>query len=122
MPRDGSRARRVADQVRRELAQLLARDVADPRVANVTINDVEMSVDLAHARIFVAFPADDDPQVTMAGLDAASGFLRRRLAPEIRLRVVPTLKFIHDTSMDNADRIEQLLAAARKRTPGSPEQ
>ena len=110
MPRDSARAQRVGDQIQRELSVLLAREVSDPRVIDVVINEVEMSADLAHAKIFVSPGFGADAVQAMAGLEAATPYLRRLLAPRLRLRSMPTLRFIHDDSLDNAERIEALLA------------
>lgn len=118
MTHDSNRPRRVGDLIRRELAELLAREVADPRLAGVVVSDVEVSRDLAHARIYVFVPTGSEAEQVMAGLRAAGGFLRRALAPRLRLRVVPHLHFDQDTSMDNADRIDALLAEAARRHRG----
>ena len=93
---------------------MLSREVADPRLHSVLVSDVEVSKDLSHARIFVVAPADRDSSETMAGLQAAGGFLRRQLSQRIRLRVVPKLNFVFDDTMDKGARIDALLAAAPK--------
>lgn len=115
MPQESNRPRRVGDQIRRELAELLAREVADPRLSGVVINDVEVSRDLANARIYFVTPTGSVPEQVVDGLRAATGFLRRALAGRLRLRIVPQLRFERDTTMDSAERIEQLLAAAARR-------
>jgi ribosome-binding factor A len=116
MPRDGSRARRVGDQIQRELSTLLSREVSDPRVYGTTVSEVEVSPDLGHARIFVTVPLGGDSATVMEGMNAANAYLRRGLAARLRLRVMPTLKFIEDTTMDNAEHIAHLLAGVRSPT------
>ena len=114
MPRDGSRPRRVADQIQRELSTILLREVSDPRVAGAMVSDVEVSADLQHAKVFVQISMGDDPAEVMGGLDAASGFVRRLLAPRLRLRSMPSIRFVQDTTMDEAEHIESLLAGLRQ--------
>ncbi|NKC13541.1 MAG: 30S ribosome-binding factor RbfA [Gammaproteobacteria bacterium] len=107
-----TRIHRVADQIRRELSDLLGHKVADPRLNGGLINDVEISKDLAYARVFVIVPAGGDKAAMIEGLEAAAGFLRRELAQRIRLRVVPKLTFTIDDTMEQAARIESLLSEA----------
>ena len=114
MPRDGSRPRRVADQIQRELSTILMREVSDPRVAGAMVSDVEVSADLQHAKVFVQISMGDDPAEVMQGLDAASGFVRRLLAPRLQLRSMPSIRFIQDTTIDDAEHIESLIADLRR--------
>ena len=80
MPENFTRARRVGDQIRRDLAELISREVADPRVRGALVSDVEVSRDLAHANVYIICPADNDSAACLEGLGRANGFLRRRLA------------------------------------------
>lgn len=118
MARDSARPRRVGDQIRRDLAELMTRELSDPRIGLVTITDVEVSGDLGHAKVFVSLPRDADATQVMAGLTHATPWLRRALAPRLRLRIMPTLKFHQDKTVDEADRIGQLLADATRRHSG----
>lgn len=109
MARDYPRRYRVADQLQRELGVLL-REVKDPRVTGmVTVASVDVSPDLRSAKIYVAILDHDEPDGVIAGLRAARGFLRSRLAGRLDLRVAPELRFIHDTTPDAADRVHRLL-------------
>jgi ribosome-binding factor A len=112
MAGNSTRARRVGDQLRRELSQLLSRNVADPRVEGVSVSDVELSRDLAHATVFIFCPAGSDHADCLQGLRSASGFMRRHVAREIRLRHVPELHFKIDTTLDHAAHMDALIARA----------
>ena len=117
MPQDFSRTERVRHQLQREIAVILQREVKDPRVSMVTVADVEVSRDLAYAKVFVTFFNDDDSEVKQAIkiLNDASGFIRSLLGKRIKARVVPELKFHHDTSLNEGIRMSRLVDEARKR-------
>ncbi len=112
------RTLRVGEQIRRELSRLLQYEVKDPRVCGVTINDVEVSGDFAHARVFYTLFGDQAPgarEASQQGLERAAGFLRARLGREIRIRQIPNLHFIYDNTMEEAERLDTLIEAARRR-------
>ena len=110
----GSRPNRVADQIREEIGQLLARDVHDPGIGFVTITRVQMSPDLQQARIFYTALGDDKARrESQRALGRAATFLRRQIGSRLRLRRVPELTFVYDESIAGQDRIEQLLKALR---------
>ena len=104
-----SRPVRVADQIQRELALLVAREVADPRVGDVTISGVDLSPDLRHARVLVTPSRDTDGDAAALALNRAGGFLRSRLARRVRLRRLPRLVFEHDRTLETALRIDALI-------------
>ena len=106
----GSRPDRVADQIRGELAMLLARDVHDPGIGFVTITRVQVTADLQVARVFYTVLGDDKSRAASAkALDRALPFLRRQVGSRLRLKRVPELKFQYDEAVAGQDRIEQLL-------------
>jgi ribosome-binding factor A len=106
----GSRPDRVADQIRSEVASMLARDVHDPGIGFVTITRVQVTPDLQHARIHYTALGDDKARTNTAkALGRASVFLRRQIGSRLRLRRVPELEFLYDESIAGQDRIEQLL-------------
>ena len=107
-----SRSIRVADQIRRELAILVARDVADPRVGEVTVSGVDLSPDMRHAKVMVTPGRENDGDASVAALNRAAGFLRSRLGRRIRMRRLPSLAFEHDRTLEHALRIEALIAEA----------
>jgi ribosome-binding factor A len=109
------RADRVAGMLRRELADIVqhAFEYDIPR-GLISITDVEVARDLSHAKIYVAVLEIEQAPEILAFLNENVGQVRRELGTRIRLRLTPSLKFLHDTSSESGQRIEQLLAAARK--------
>jgi ribosome-binding factor A len=106
----GSRPERVADQLRSELAGLLARDVHDPGIGFVTLTRVQVSADLGSARVLYTALGDDRARVeTERALRRAAPFLRRQIGSRLRLKRVPELRFVYDESVAGQDRIERLL-------------
>ena len=110
----GSRPHRVADQLRAELATLLAREVHDPGIGFVTLTRVHVTPDLQQARVFYTAlgPTGDDAKAratTGRALVRATPFLRRQVGSRLRLKRVPELTFTYDESIAGQDRIEQLL-------------
>ncbi|KPK04724.1 MAG: ribosome-binding factor A [Betaproteobacteria bacterium SG8_39] len=111
--RRSGRLSRVGEQVRRELADILRRDVRDPRVAGISLTDVEISPDYAHAVVF--FSCLDAAQVPSAteGLGRAAGFLRSQLAQRVKLYAIPDLRFVYDESIERGDRLSRLIDGLR---------
>jgi ribosome-binding factor A len=101
----------VADQIRGELAMLLAREVRDPGVGFVTLTRVHVSADLQFARVSYTVLGDPKARASSAkALERAAPFLRRQIGARLRLRRAPDLKFVYDDSIAGQDRIEQLLS------------
>lgn len=119
MPRDFSRTLRVAEQIQRDLAELLRTEVKDPRIGMVTLTDVEVTADYAHAKVFFTILGDAE-QIAAAteGLTRAAGFLRHELGHRIKLRSIPQLHFIHDESVERGVRLSQLIDEAVRSTDG----
>jgi ribosome-binding factor A len=106
----GSRPDRVADQLRSELALMLAREVHDPGVGFVTLTRVHVSPDLQQARVmYTALGDDASRKNTARALERAARFLRRQIGSRLRLKRAPELKFVYDDSVAGQDRIEQIL-------------
>jgi ribosome-binding factor A len=106
----GTRSDRVADQIRSELGELLAREVHDPGIGFVTITRVHVTPDLQQARVFYTSLGTDKAQAESGrALERAASFLRRQIGARLRLKRVPTLSFMVDESIAGQDRIEQLL-------------
>ena len=114
MTGDGRRAKRVAEAIRAHLAEALAREVSDPRLAALVITDVRVTDDLSLARISVRLLAGDEDEAlrdsTVTALRHAARRLRRVVSPRLRLRRAPELRFEYDTGPDAVRRVEQLLA------------
>ena len=105
-----NRPDRVAEAIRDELSQLLAREVHDPGVGFITLTRVKMSPDLQAARVYYTTMGDEKAQrETAKALKRAAPFLRRQLGQRIRLRRVPEVEFFYDESIARGDRIEQIL-------------
>ena len=113
MPRDFPRSRRIAEQIQRELSDIIRVELKDPRVGMITITDVEMTPDNAHARVFFTV-LGQQPRIDEAasGLQHAAGYLRSQLAQRIKIRVVPQLHFEYDASVERGIRLSQLIDAA----------
>jgi ribosome-binding factor A len=117
MPRDFSRTLRVAEQIQRDLAEMLRLEVKDPRIGMVTLTGVEVTTDYAHAKVFFTTLGDADRiAAATEGLDRAAGFLRHELGHRIKLRSIPQLHFIYDSSVEHGARLSQLIDAAVKET------
>jgi ribosome-binding factor A len=118
MPRDYSRAARLADQIQRDLSELIRLEVKDPRVGMVTITGVEVSRDLSHARVYVSSLAGEEAmQDSLRALQHAAGFLRSRLAHALTSRTVPALQFVYDASVERGARLSRLIDDALKQDP-----
>jgi ribosome-binding factor A len=122
MAKNNPRARRLGEQIQRELTDLLRRDVKDERIGNVTITAVDVTGDLRTARVhYLVFGKQGpDPQV-QRGLESAAGFLRNALSRSLMIRYTPTLSFSLDTSIEHGVRLAQLIDSANKREPGGGE-
>jgi ribosome-binding factor A len=115
----GSRSERIAEQIRSELALLLAREVHDPGLGFVTITRVQVTSDLQLARVYYTALGDGQAQKSTArALERAVPFLRRQIGSRLRLKRVAELDFIYDESIAGQDRIEQLLNSIRAGGPG----
>ena len=121
MAKEFSRATRVAEQMQRELADLLMFEVKDPRIGMVTITAVEVTGDMAHAKIFYSAPQAKQSSLNHAktlqsvqnGLENSAGYLRTQVAKRMLLRTVPQLHFVYDESIDIGMKMAQLIDAAR---------
>jgi len=119
MPREFSRIDRIGDQMQRELAQLIQREVKDPRVGMVTVNAVKVSRDLGYADIYVSLLSteeltEESPEVkeSISVLNKASGFLRGQVGRAMKLRVVPQLRFHFDTLQGYSRKMDSLIREA----------
>jgi ribosome-binding factor A len=109
----GFRQRRVSDELRVQLAELLMHEIKDPRLGFVTVTEVRVSPDLSHARVFISIlGGEDEEQSALEALGSAKGFLRREIGRRVRLRHTPELHFEVDRTLDHSDRIEELLLEA----------
>ncbi len=122
MPKDYPRSRRIAEQIQRELAQLIRMELKDPRLGGlITITEVEVSSDQAHAKVFFTLLGDaEKTEETSASLKRAAGFLRTQLAHRMQLRTVPELQFEYDASVERGMKLSRLIDEAVGKSPGRP--
>jgi ribosome-binding factor A len=119
----GHRPDRVGDQIRKEISELLAREVHDPGIGFVTLTDVQVTPDLQHARVLYTALGDANARrQTARALTRATPFLRRQIGQRLRLRRVPELQFTFDEGVAAQDRVEHLLREIHEHdTPGAVE-
>lgn len=105
-----NRSNRVAEQMKKELGEIIARKLKDPRIGFVTVTDVEVTGDLQQATVFITVLGDDKKRrETLKGLVQAKGFIRTEIGQRIRLRKTPELMFELDKSFDYGNKIDNLL-------------
>lgn len=109
------RGQRVAEQIARDLAEIIPLEVRDPRVGLVTITGCEITPDYAHARVFFTV-IGSDPAQCEAGLAAAAGMLRNKIFKKLRIHTVPTLHFVHDTSVERGFEMDRVINEAMRLT------
>ncbi|RRV81386.1 30S ribosome-binding factor RbfA [Stutzerimonas stutzeri] len=116
MAKEFSRTQRIGDQMQRELALLIQREIKDPRLGLITITAVDVSRDLSHAKIFITIMGQDDDQEAIKGnlriLNDAAGFLRMQLGKSMKLRTVPQLHFNYDASIRRGVELSSLIERA----------
>jgi ribosome-binding factor A len=119
MAKDNPRARRLGEQIQRELTELLRRHVKDERIGNVTITHVAVTGDLRTARVsYLIFGREGGDVKVQRGLESAAGFLRNALSKSLMIRYTPTLSFELDTSIEHGVRLTQLIDSVNK--PATP--
>ncbi|MDY0073557.1 MAG: 30S ribosome-binding factor RbfA [Thauera sp.] len=110
MAKEFSRSQRVVEQIRRELAELIRLELKDPRVGMITLTEVQITPDYAHAKIYFShLGGAAGLDEVLAGLRRASGFLRRELGRRIRIHTIPELHFHYDRSLEEGSRMSQLI-------------
>ncbi len=114
MAREYARTDRVGQQIQKEIALILMREVKDPRLSMTTVSDVEVTRDLAYAKVFVTFLTNDDNEIkeSITVLNEAAGFIRSLLAKQLRARIMPQLRFVYDKSMAEGVRMAALVDQA----------
>ena len=117
-----SRKDRVAEQIRRELADLIRTELKDPRVGMISLTEVEVTADYAHAKVFFStLAAGDNLPAVMTGLQKASGFLRRELGKRISIHMTPQLHFVFDQSLERGADLSKLIDEASAISDHTPE-
>ena len=109
------RAKQVAEQMKKELSDIISRRIKDPRVGFVTVTDVEVTGDLQQAKVYISVLGDEKKkEESLIGLNKAKGFIRSEIGKRIRLRKTPEISFEFDQSIDYGNRIETLLNQIQK--------
>lgn len=103
---------RVSERIQAILSELLLRDVADPRLRNITVTGVQIDHELMYADVYINALGDESrQQAVLAGLERAKGFLRREVAKRVKLRSAPELKFHWDATLERGERLNRLLSS-----------
>jgi ribosome-binding factor A len=117
----GRRSERLAEEIRQQVARMIASDLKDPRLGFVTVTRVELAHDLEHARVHVGvLGSEAEREKSLAALRQASGFVRRELGKRLRIRHTPEIDFRYDKGLDATDRVARLLEAERLRSEAQP--
>ena len=115
MPKEYSRSKRVGDQIQRELALLIQREIKDPRIGMVTVTGVEVSKEYEKAKVYITTLGESqDTRETVDALNQAAGFLRSQLGSRLTIRRIPQLVFEHDTSIEQGRYLSDLIGKAVK--------
>jgi len=112
MPREFSRSQRMAEQLRRELAEIIHDEIKDPRVGFLSFTEVRMSRDLSHAVVYCSVLNSEQLHESIEVLNRAAGFIRKSIGRRIRARIVPTLKFVADESVIRGAAMDDLISEA----------
>lgn len=114
---EGHRAERVTEAIREELAEIISYEMSDPRVSSATVSEVQVSPDLRHARVTLAFPRPEDVDGALKALGHARSFLRRQLSARLDIYRIPELHFEADVGTRIGDRMDFLFRRIRKGRP-----
>ena len=116
------RSDRVAEQVRRDLADLIRSELKDPRVGMISLTAVELTPDYAHAKIYFSTLDGDHLEEIERGLKRAAGFLRRELGRRIHIHTLPELHFVYDSSIEHGISLSRLIDQANALSDQTPEE
>ena len=124
MPKESSRGRKIGDLIQRELAVLVKREIKDPRIGMVTINEATVSRDLAYADVYFTVLPSENTEIVEEVLNEASGFLRSQLAKVLSTRTTPKLRFHYDNTIESGARMNKAIdkALARDENQRDPNQ
>jgi ribosome-binding factor A len=113
-----NRQKRLGELLKQEISELILREIKDPRIGFVSITEAEVSADLRYAKIYVSvLGSESERKGTMAGLRSATGFIRREIGSRLRLKYVPELNILYDTSIEHGAHILELIDSVVEKKP-----
>jgi len=113
---------RVSEQIRRDLAELISRELKDPRVGLISLTGVEVTPDYAHAKVYFSVLSDEgNLPAILEGLRQSAGFLRHELGRRIRIHTIPELQFIYDESLVRGVQLSRLIDEASALSATTPD-
>lgn len=125
MPKEYKRSDRVADAIQRSLAQIIQKEVRDPRLGMVNVNAVTVTKDLSYAKVYVTFLGEDDQDTDEKKVDVlnnAASFIRSLMAKDLNIRTIPRLSFLYDISVVHGQQLTDLIHKARSADKGNTEE
>ncbi|ACL69542.1 30S ribosome-binding factor RbfA [Halothermothrix orenii] len=109
------RARRLGELLKKEISDIILREVKDPRIGFISVTDVEVSNDLRHAKVFVSVYGDEkERKETMEGLEKATGYIRKLIGERVKVYYTPEILFRYDDSLEHGARINELLKKVKE--------
>ena len=108
------RSKRVGDQLRKELADIIMRRMKDPRLGFVTVTSVEVTDDLRNARVYITILHKENTKAALDALNSAGGFLRSEVGKRVRMKIIPKFQFFEDPSLEYGTKIDRLLRDLHK--------
>lgn len=111
-----NRRRRLAELLKKEISDLVVREIKDPRIGFVSITSVDLSADLRHAKVLISVLGNENERkASLAGLRSATGFIKRELGNRLRLKYVPSISIVYDDSIEQGARIISLIDSVVKK-------
>ncbi|HDS15986.1 MAG TPA: 30S ribosome-binding factor RbfA [Proteobacteria bacterium] len=119
MKERNQRCRRIGDQLKVEISAMLQREIKDPRIGFITVQDVEVAPDLSQAFVYYTVLGNaDEKNATLAGLNSTAGFMRREIGRRLHLKRIPEMQFRYDDSIDKGEHLEEVFGRIRKEESG----
>jgi ribosome-binding factor A len=118
-----NRPKRLGELLKKEISDLILREIKDPRIGFVSITEVELTPDLRHAKVFISvLGSESERKATLAGLRSATGFIRREIGNRLRLKYIPELNIIYDNSIEHGSRILELIDSVVEKEREAPDE
>ncbi|MBN2707319.1 MAG: 30S ribosome-binding factor RbfA [Deltaproteobacteria bacterium] len=115
MKERNQRCRRIGDQLKVEISAMLQREIKDPRIGFITVQDVEVAPDLSQAFVYYTVLGNaEEKDATLVGLNSTAGFMRREIGRRLHLKRIPEMQFRYDDSIDKGEHLEEVFGRIRK--------